>query len=458
MDLAAVSSPIFFVAKPVNVSSLTLTPLQYLNDLIANYQSLSDLPGFVLLESSDKQRGRYDIVTALPYDSLKVSRNSTDIQNAFQQLQSMLPTTPSACDLPFQGGAIGYIAYDAGEVLAGIHSTPHFANDMPLIDMRFYDWAIVVDHQVKKVTLVVANTKQETAANMEEIQARWQRGSIASSSFILQQEFTPLISQYDYQQAFHAIHQELTRGRSYQVNYTQPFLGQYSGEPWEMYKRVRTKNPVPYAAFLRGTDGDTISFSPERFLTMDNGRVLTSPIKGTAKRSPDPVLDQQLKASLIESAKDHAENVMIVDLLRNDLGKFAEPGSVRVTALCEVQSYNAVHHLVSNIEAQCVPTITPLQAFAACFPGGSITGAPKREAMRIINEHEPFSRGVYCGSIGYFSSHGRFDSNIAIRTLIAKEETLYLSAGGGIVIDSNWEDEYRECFTKIAAIVNHMRA
>ena len=439
------------------MSNLNIIPLPYSDDLITNYQSLSNLPGFVLLESSDKQRGRYDIVTAMPYDSLKIHRNSADIHNAFKLLQSMLPTHPSTCDLPFQGGAIGYIAYDVGEILAGIHSTPHSANNMPLVDMRFYDWAIVVDHQLRSVNLVVANTQPETPAYMDEVQARWQRSS-KSSSFILQQELTPLISQSDYEYAFNAIHHDLKRGRSYQVNYTQPFLGQYTGEPWEIYKRVRAKNPVPYSAFLRATDGDIISFSPERFLTMENGHVLTSPIKGTIKRSADPALDQQLKLSLMASSKDQAENVMIVDLLRNDLGKFAEPGSVKVTALCEVQSYNAVHHLVSNIEAICPQAIKSTQVFEACFPGGSITGAPKLEAMRIIHEHEPFSRGVYCGSIGYFSAHGRFDSNIAIRTLVAKQETLYLSAGGGIVIDSNCQDEYQECFTKIAAIVNPMRA
>lgn len=435
---------------------LTLTPLLYSDDLIAYYQTLLDLPGFVLLESTDKQRGRYDIVTALPYDSLRILRNEPNIHNAFQQLQSMLPNSPSFCELPFQGGAIGYIAYDLGEMLAGINSVPHSSNDMPLIDMQFYDWAIVVDHHLKCVSLVSANTQPETEKVIKEIQARWLQRSSASSSFILQEPFAPLIDQKDYQHAFKAIHQELTRGRSYQVNYTQPFIGHYSGDPWAMYKMVRVKNPVPYSAFLRGANGDILSFSPERFLTMDNGHVLTSPIKGTTKRSADSKLDEQLRASLVASSKNHAENVMIVDLLRNDLGKFAIPGSVKVTALCEVQSFNEVHHLVSDIEAQCVPDITPLQIFEGCFPGGSVTGAPKREAMRIISEHEPYARGVYCGSIAYFSAHGRLDSNIAIRTLTAKEETLYLSAGGGIVIESNWEDEYRECLTKIAGIVNHL--
>ena len=145
---------------------------------------------------------------------------------------------------------------------------------------------------------------------------------------------------------------------------------------------------------------------------------------------------------------------MIVDLLRNDFGKLAKPGSVYVSSLCEVQSFNGVHHLVSTIQAEYGSKTTLTDVLAACFPGGSITGAPKREAMRIISEHEPYARGIYCGNIAYFSAHGRFDSNIAIRTITAKPDTLYLSAGGGIVIDSNWEDEYRECLTKIQAIVS----
>ena len=430
--------------------------LDYTHDLITRYQSLSHLPGFVLLESSDKQRGRYDIVTAYPYDSLKVLRNSSSIQGAFNQLQSMMPKASVFCDLPFQGGAIGYIAYDFGEMLAGLSSTPHPCNDMPLIDMRFYDWAIVADHHLKRVSLISANRVPETVDIVCEIKVLWEGSTRLYEPFKLQEAFMPLISKLDYEQAFRAIHQELTRGRSYQVNYTQPFLGRYSGEPWELYKRVRSTNPVPFSAFMRCSEGNILSFSPERFFLMDDGMVSTSPIKGTAHRSTDPLIDEELKSTLKACAKNQAENVMIVDLLRNDLSKFAKPGSVHVTTLCEVQSFKAVHHLVSHIEARYLDNVKPSQVFAACFPGGSITGAPKRESMRVINEQEPYSRGVYCGSIAYLSAHGRVDGNIAIRTITAKDDSLYLPAGGGIVIDSNWEDEYRECFTKIAAIVNEL--
>lgn len=437
------------------MTCLTLTPLLYPNNLLSHYQSLSDLPGFVLLESADTVRGRYDIVAAHPYNTLKLYRDSPNLQDAFHQLEALLPKALRVCDLPFQGGAIGYIAYDLGEILRGIHSTPHPSNDMPLMDIGFYDWAIITDHWLKRVHLVAANTQAETKHHIHEVLTLWNRPTtIDDQTNNMSAAFIPLINRDDYQKAFTTIQQALIQGRSYQVNYTQPFLAHNHLDRWAIYQRVRCSNPVPYSAFLRCDAGDILSFSPERFLIIDNGLVETSPIKGTAKRSSDPIVDQAFKSALKKSEKNRAENTMIVDLLRNDLGQLARPGSVRVTSLCEVQSFNAVHHLVSTIESVSADGVTPLQVFAACFPGGSITGAPKLEAMRIIHEQEPYARGVYCGSIAYFSAHGRIDSNIAIRTVTAKDNTLYLSAGGGIVIDSICDDEYQECFTKISAIIN----
>lgn len=308
--------------------------------------------------------------------------------------------------------------------------------------------------QLKKISLFAANTRPETAELAKEVLAIWQRNFTETDSFILKQEFAPLVTKEAYQDAFQAIYQDLRRGRSYQVNYTQAFKARYQGDVWELYKKIIKNNPVPYSAFLRFPETEILSFSPERFLMMDQRKVLTAPIKGTEKRSLNPQEDEWLRKRLLASSKNNAENVMIVDLLRNDLGKIAEPGSVKVRDLCVVESYQAVHHLVSHIEALCLENKTMMEVFAACFPGGSITGAPKLEAMRIIAEQEAYARGLYCGSIGYFSRHGRFDTNIAIRTVVARQETLHLAAGGGIVIDSNWEDEYQECFTKIAAIVN----
>lgn len=430
------------------MNSLTLIPLPYEEDLTNHYEAFCELPGFVLLESSDRQRGRYDVMTAFPYDRLTISRQDSDIPNAWAQLQSRLPQLTSELSLPFQGGAIGYIAYDFGAILAGIYQEPHVANDTPLVDLQFYDWAIVSDHVLKTVTLVATDNSAAT-----EIKKRWQSKKKYTCTFQLKTPFTPLISVEDYTSGFNAIHQALKQGRAYQVNYTQPFLANYQGNAWQLYKTVRYRNKVPFGAFIRHEKEDILSFSPERFLLKENNKLLTSPIKGSAGRSQDPLEDEKLRLALQNSDKNRAENVMIVDLLRNDLGKIAEAGSVNVTALCELQSFRAVHHLVSTIEANCKSSVATVEAFAACFPGGSITGAPKLESMRIIAEQEVYARGVYCGAIAYFSAHGRFDSNIAIRTAIAKPESLYLSAGGGIVIDSTCEEEYNECLTKIAGIV-----
>ncbi len=429
--------------------------LPYTKDLFVHYQKLSQLPGFVLLETSDKERGRYDIVSAYPYDKLSLKASSPDLISVFEDLAAALPKVPSLIDLPFQGGVIGYFSYDLSTVLAGIPLKAYPKHDFPLVDLGFYDWAIISDHFLKKITLFAAHTRPETAAIVDEILNCWQGDTKPNSPFHLAESFIPLISPEAYQSAFMAIQKDLQEGRSYQVNYTQLFEARYEGDPWEMYRRVRAQNPVPYSAFLRQTYGDILSFSPERFIKGDNNLLLASPIKGTSARSKDKKEDERLQEELQQSSKNRAENTMIVDLLRNDLGKIAEPGSVKVKRLCAIESYPLVHHLVSDIEAHCAQGISPLEVFKHCFPAGSITGAPKLETMHIIAEQEPYNRGIYCGNIGYFSRHGNFDSNIAIRTLMADGSYLRLGAGGGIVIDSVWEEEYRECLIKIAAILEN---
>ncbi|WP_028388797.1 aminodeoxychorismate synthase component I [Legionella fairfieldensis] len=440
------------------MSKFSVFNLNYNQNLLNNYQNLAKLPGFVLLESSDKTVGRYDILSAFPYEKIILPRESDHKQQVFKHLQQLLPRKKSVIDLPFQGGAIGYFSYDLATWLAGVASSPQTnLQDMPLVDIGMYDWAIITDHHLQQVCLFAANDRLETAEISKEILARWEETNKEFDFFTVEKPFSPMLSKSEYQDAFYSIHQDLKRGRAYQVNYTQSFNAPYRGDAWVIYKKIRMNNPVPYAAFLRTDEADILGFSPERFLMMEKNYLLTSPIKGTEKRSSNPQLDNQLREKLVRSAKNRAENVMIVDLLRNDLGKIAQPGSVQVRALCEVESYQSVHHLVSHIEALCLESKFPLDVFQACFPGGSITGAPKLESMRIIAEQEQHGRGIYCGAIGYFSQHGRFDTNVAIRTLTARNGVLHLAAGGGIVIDSDWEDEYLECFTKIAAITNGLQ-
>ncbi|QEY51503.1 aminodeoxychorismate synthase component I [Legionella longbeachae] len=440
------------------MSKFVLHSLDYSPALPELYQKLSHLPGFVLLESSDQVRGRYDILSAYPYDFIQLDQNLRDVPQLLGQLNHILSSQSAVTDLPFQGGAIGYISYDFGAKLLGINSKvqPGLQN-MPLLDLGLYDWAIIVDHYQKSVTLFAANLYQATHEVVKEVLELWHDSERQCNDATLQSDFASLMSKEGYLKAFMEIYQSLKAGRSYQVNLTQPFLATYEGDSWALYKKISNQNPVPFSAFLRTTFADILSFSPERFLYYENGLLITSPIKGTIRRSNDPLEDEQLKFELSSCEKNRAENVMIVDLLRNDLGKIAQPGSVQVTGLCEVQSYNSVHHLVSTIKAQCLSSIRPFDAFLSCFPGGSITGAPKIESMKIIYEQELYARGVYCGAIGYFSRHGRFDTNIAIRTITAKDSFLHLAAGGGVVIDSNHEDEYRECFIKMAAIMNGLK-
>lgn len=437
---------------------ITLTPLNYPMNRHEYYQRLCDLPGFVLLESGDQHRGRYDILSAYPYDRMTIGRDSYLQQDVMQKLREALYIKKSALDLPFQGGAIGYIAYDFGAGLLGIHSQPQTSlQDLPLLDMGIYDWAVIVDHLQQKAYLFGAHECSETKAILAEVLERWHTPHRRVSGFCVSDTFLPLISKECYRESFFNIQRYLRAGRSYQVNFTQAYHADYSGDAFSMYSKISASNPVPFSAYLNLDHSQVLSFSPERYLLKEEEFLFTSPIKGTLGRSADPVLDEQFKEQLLSCAKNRAENVMIVDLLRNDLSKIALAGSVEVARLCEVQSFNSVHHLVSDIRARCKPDLHPLDIFLSCFPGGSITGAPKLETMKIIHEQEPYARGIYCGSILYFSRHGRFDSNITIRTLVARNQLLHLAAGGGLVIDSDWEDEYRECALKISAIIKGLK-
>jgi para-aminobenzoate synthetase component 1 len=244
-------------------------------------------------------------------------------------------------------------------------------------------------------------------------------------------------------------------GDIFQANLSQRFEAPLRESPWAFYSRLRRRNPAPFAAFLETPDASVISASPERFLHVDrNGFVETRPIKGTRPRGVGPEHDAALAQALAESAKDRAENLMIVDLMRNDLSRVCAPRTVRVSELFSLEHYATVHHLVSTVVGQLEPGHDALHLLRAAFPGGSITGAPKLRAMEIIAELELSQRSVYCGSIGYFSVTGDLDTSIAIRTAVARDGRVYFSAGGGIVADSDPEQEYRETLDKARALID----
>jgi len=257
-----------------------------------------------------------------------------------------------------------------------------------------------------------------------------------------------------YLNAVAKVREYIVAGDIFQANLSQRFQAPLREQPFDLYRRLRRRNPAPFAGYLAFDEVTVLSASPERFLRLDpDGQVETRPIKGTRPRGLGPMHDAALGRALAESVKDRAENVMIVDLLRNDLSRVCRPGSVRVPELFALEQHPTVHHLVSTVLGDLEPGADAVDLVRAAFPGGSITGAPKVRAMEVIAELEPTRRGVYCGSIGYLSATGAMDTSIVIRTFVLHDGELYFQAGGGIVADSDPELEYRETLDKAAGLI-----
>ena len=391
------------------------------------FAPLSALPWAMLLHSgfADHPHNRFDILVAAPRATLLTRGEQTWVddgetvvvsaEDPLQLLQQQLdrqPFTPQPHDdLPFLGGALGLFGYDLGRRFERLPS--HAQADIALADMAvgIYDWALIVDHQRQQISL---------------------------------------LSYDDQVQAY------LHSGDCYQVNLAQRFQASYVGDEWQAFRQLNAVNRAPFSAFIRLDEGAILSLSPERFIQLRQGEIQTRPIKGTLPRLDSPLADAQQAEKLANSPKDRAENLMIVDLMRNDIGRVAVPGSVRVPELFVVEPFPAVHHLVSTITARLPMTLHASDLLRAAFPGGSITGAPKVRAMEIIDELEPQRRNAWCGSIGYLSYCGNMDTSITIRTLTAWQGQLYCSAGGGIVADSEEAAEYQETFDKVNRILQQL--
>jgi para-aminobenzoate synthetase component 1 len=317
-----------------------------------------------------------------------------------------------------------------------------------------YDWALVVDHRLRCSRLIGRDPAR--LAEFRELlrQAERAENSRPQEPYRVLGEVRSNLSRDAYLAGVVRIKRYIRDGDCYQVNFTQRFSVAAEGDTWQLYKALRRHNAAPYAAYLSMPHCRVMSSSPERFLQLRGGRVETKPIKGTAPRSEDPREDALLAQRLRQSPKDQAENLMIVDLLRNDLGKVCATGSVQVPELFTLESFARVHHLVSKVCGKLADGQDALALLRACFPGGSITGAPKLRAMEIIEELEPQRRGIYCGAIGYLGFDGDMDSNIAIRTMVHADGVTRLWAGGGIVADSDPQTEYRESFHKAAALLD----
>lgn len=443
--------------------TLTLEEIPYCPDSCELFDCIRDLPGAAFLDSSypHASSGRYDILCAQPQATPAppaIAAGHPAWLGYFDELarfhrEHYGEVQPASQDIPFCGGLLGVLGYDCGNPLNRVNDVPAPTRHSTT-SLGAYDWALLQDHLLQRTVLVAQG--RVSAAQRADILARLRarRGNPAER-FSLEQGFSSNFTRQQYQQAFERIQAYIQAGDCYQVNLAQRFSARYSGSPWQAYRKLRALAAAPFSAYLSIADGAALmSLSPERFLALHGHHVQTSPIKGTRPRYQDSAADQLAADELRRSAKDRAENLMIVDLLRNDLGRSCVPGSIHVDALFEVQSFPTVHHLVSTISGELMPGRSAYELLRDSFPGGSITGAPKRRAMEIIAELEPAPREAYCGSVIYISADGRMDSNIAIRSLLCSEGEVRCWGGGGIVADSQHGQEYQETFDKVGKFLS----
>jgi len=430
--------------------------LPYRADAASYYAALVDLPWAIWLDSGGM--ARYDIITANPQRTLVLNGESSG-GDPFALLRNELgEQAEPIADVPFAGGALGYWGYDLARSMVPLPDIAHDAGQLPTMAVGIYDWALVLDHQQHTARLVSHQRYAETAQLLPQLLIRLQDNpALPPDDFRVHGKITSNFTPDSYASAFASVQNYLKSGDCYQINLAQRFSAVASGDALGAYLTLRSLSPAPYSAFLNLPQVQILCASPERFLRVQNGRVETRPIKGTRPRGCNAQQDIRLAEELHNHPKDRAENLMIVDLLRNDLGKSCTPGSVRVPKLFEVESYANVHHLVSTVEGKLAEGRDALDVLRGCFPGGSVTGAPKLRAMQIIEQLEPHRRGIYCGAIGYVGFDGNMDSNIVIRTLVYSGDEVCCWAGGGIVADSEEKAEYQETLDKASAMLELLR-
>lgn len=476
--------------------------LTYHHDSAVLFEQIAHQKWAMLLDSGQainpatglagSQYGRYDVMVAEPFITLVTKDKRTQItQNGqtsvseddpFVLLNDLLNQykvsknkatlhKKTQADYPFAGGALGYFAYDLARSIETLPTVAASATDSPEMMIGFYDWAVVVDHREKRCLLVSHGLTDAVKANWQALCAKFDVAVSNNSNQLSKNEFkvsSPIqsnLSQSQYFQAFERIKTYIAAGDCYQVNLAQRFSAKVKGDSWQAYKKLREISPAPFMAYMNLPLNESETFqvlsnSPERFLQTDGDHVETRPIKGTRPRSLNAAQDLAYAQELQNSLKDKAENVMIVDLLRNDIGKNCTIGSVKADQLFQLQSFANVHHLVSIVTGKLKQTATAVDLLKGCFPGGSITGAPKLRAMQIIEELEPHQRGLYCGAIGYIGFDGEMDTNITIRTAVICRNEFSFYAGGGIVADSVAHKEYSETLDKasnLKAMLEHFR-
>lgn len=482
--------------KPLTLSvkKLALTNVVSSNNVapVDLFKPLSNTPWSIWLDSGQSQHidACFDIIVWQPEVTLTTVGDQTRIYYASTnktalstndpllllekiQQQTIATQQVSTAGLPFLGGALGYLSYDVGRRFEKLPIQAEQDINLPEMAMGIYSQAVIFDHKKQAYYLVCPEEKRATLTIFLQTLIQDQATKPATKSttppvkesFTLTSNWQSNMNKASYTEKFEQVQNYLLSGDCYQINLAQRFTAQYQGNEFTAYCALRNENNAPFSAFIQLENASILSLSPERFLQCKQGKVQSKPIKGTMPRSNNTALDKHNAETLLNSTKDRAENVMIVDLLRNDISKVCKPGSVVVPKLFDIESFPAVHHLVSTVEGEIADQYSANDLLRGAFPGGSITGAPKIRAMEIIEQLEPNRRSVYCGSIGYISSCGTMDTNITIRTLICENNqskkhnststrnNIYCWAGGGLVADSIASSEYQETFDKVNRIL-----
>ena len=435
--------------------------------------------GFLAAAKQPLRSGNYDVLAIKPERTLVCVDGQTTIMQGGQTLDCdsdpiealklCLADFPVDQNIAYGPGALGYFSYDLARCFEELPVSAANEEQLPEMAIGIYQAVVVVDHRQKQCSLlylqdsdqaqeVVLEWRQWIEDCLDESLAEpgsreetfWLDGQVADSGGrLLSAELEENLSREDYDRCFDRVRSYTIEGDCYQVNFAKQFSTRVNGDAWLSYQRLRNMSPAPYGAYFNFPFAQILSNSPESFIQCRQQEVVTSPIKGTAARDHnDAQRDSEIAENLQNSSKDRAENLMIVDLMRNDLSKCCELGSVKVPSLFALRSFANVHHLVSTITGRLRKGMHALDLLRSCFPGGSITGAPKIRAMEIIEELEPHRRGLYCGAIAYIGMDGGLETNIAIRTITVKDGLARFSAGGGLVIDSGVEEEYQELLDK----------
>lgn len=478
----------FTLNSPIKLSH----DLAYVEDSTRYFEAVRCKSWAMLLDSGqpNSQYGRFDIMVAAPFATVITQYVDGEMRTSIMQdgcenvsaedpfliLNRLIASyalneveAPTVNNLPFIGGALGYFGYDLARSVETLPTIAKANDAIPAMMVGLYDWALIVDHRLKTARLVSYGLHPSTEQNWVNLCATFNKALERAEStdsvceFGLSSSVVSNMTYAEYTEAFHQVKTFIKEGDCYQVNLAQRFSAEATGDAWFAFKHLKKISPAPFMAYMNFDALQVLSGSPERFLQISAGHVETRPIKGTRPRSDDPVIDENNAKELQASLKDRAENVMIVDLLRNDIGKNCTTGSVKADQLFQLQSFANVHHLVSIVTGTLNKGKTALDLLRGAFPGGSITGAPKLRAMQIIEALEPHQRALYCGAIGYMDFNGNMDTNIAIRTAVYvkpvedKSGEISFYAGGGIVADSVLEKEYAETLDKASSILKTMQ-